>query len=628
MGERPSFGGEEFLKKKYGLHASEEVEEQASRTEKRTNEKVPQKPQERIRNYLSRFEEILERPSEDDLGPDEEFAPTKERGIEALKRILHKEHVIKPEDVPESYFELQKRIAREQGRGDAAITQEQRDQHIEVVIADQEDSLDEWVDYFASPDATYPTWLKYWVTRSVLDMGEYDKEKHAFTKRAKGTVKPFPEIDREALAVVLDAVEKKAKKEQVTLPDLEGPAQAEFQKLLDAADFAKLYAFAMEELGTGLTEEALQETRGEWRTYAQGEDPTALVDSLRGHRTGWCTRGESTAAIQLKGGDFHVYYSLDEEGNPANPRAAIRMEGGHIAEVRGIAEKQNLDLFIGDVVGKKMAEFPDGEQYEKKAEDMKLLTAIEKKTQTNQKLTKEELVFLYELNGTIEGFGYDCDPRVKEIRSKRNSKEDVLILFDCEPREIAWNPKDITPGTKVYVGPLFTGVFTLDTIEHLFTSFPEGKIERRSIEIGGKTPKEYEKELAKEGFSINDSTKELLAKMPISKAMHEIETVRLTIADLGFTKHASHDEVCKRAKELGLELSPAEIGPVLRLALRDQPIGDRFRVAMEPLTGRDGEPVLFGVGRYATGAWLWEEDGEPGLSWRPETSYMFTVRKP
>ena len=73
-----------FLKKKYDLHNAPEVKKQAERTEARTGEKVPQDPSSRIQNYLDRFKEITDRkdPAE------------RERGLEAIKRILHRENII------------------------------------------------------------------------------------------------------------------------------------------------------------------------------------------------------------------------------------------------------------------------------------------------------------------------------------------------------------------------------------------------------------------------------------------------------------------------------------------------------------------------------------------------------
>ena len=57
--------------------------------------------------------------------------------------------------------------------------------------------------------------------------------------------------------------------------------------------------------------------------------------------------------------------------------------------------------------------------------------------------------------------------------------------------------KEVNELTKAYVGPLFKDIFkTLSHLEHLYTSFPEGKITRQSIEIGGQTEKQFEERCA------------------------------------------------------------------------------------------------------------------------------------
>jgi hypothetical protein len=86
-----------FLKEKYNLQDSEEVESAVERTAMRMGEEVSQKPVDRIQNYLDRFNEILDREDPD----------KRERGIEALKRVLHDKLVISSEEVPESAFLLE-----------------------------------------------------------------------------------------------------------------------------------------------------------------------------------------------------------------------------------------------------------------------------------------------------------------------------------------------------------------------------------------------------------------------------------------------------------------------------------------------------------------------------------------
>lgn len=126
-----------------------------------------------------------------------------------IRNAFHNEYVIKPENIPDSYFETQSRIARERGEGNIEISPERKNQLINSVIKDQESSLDNWINYFISPEADhYPMWVKYWAFRSMLKLSLYDKEKKSFGLRGKNTVAPFPELNHEALANVVDKIDK------------------------------------------------------------------------------------------------------------------------------------------------------------------------------------------------------------------------------------------------------------------------------------------------------------------------------------------------------------------------------------------------------------------------------------
>ncbi len=161
--------------------------------------------------------------------------------------------------------------------------------------------------------------------------------------------------------------------------------------------------------------------------------------------------------------------------------------------MRGIAPYQNIDPYISDVATEKLKEFgSEAKTYEKKASDMKKLTEIERKFVSTEKvqdaihkllnspeykknifkdsddpleiqygilldgleiikkknqeleLTKEELRFLYEMDSSIEGFGYQRDPRIDEIRSQRDEKNDYIKILglghlNLRPEEIALN---------------------------------------------------------------------------------------------------------------------------------------------------------------------------------------------
>jgi len=72
--------------------------------------------------------------------------------------------------------------------------------------------------------------------------------------------------------------------------------KAEFEALLKEGNpnFSKLYAWAIDKI-TPISEELLQQTKGQWVKYPKGSDAQKVVDALAQYGTGWCIRGEGTA---------------------------------------------------------------------------------------------------------------------------------------------------------------------------------------------------------------------------------------------------------------------------------------------------------------------------------------------
>lgn len=232
-----SESGHKFLHHKYGkLSGSEEVQDVLDLTQP-DKPIPPTKPEERIQVYLDFLKGLVDRPD-----PKE-----RERGLDAIKQSLYARHVIKPDEIPEAYFESIIKRHREEGHGDIEIPDNQRQELIEPVIMDQKSSLDQWIDYLASPDAKYLDALKYWALRSVLKMGRYDKDKKKFTARYGGTVSPFPERNQQALALVFDAMEKKFVGQSPEFGyDISEETKRKFFDLLSKENFAKLYGLAIE----------------------------------------------------------------------------------------------------------------------------------------------------------------------------------------------------------------------------------------------------------------------------------------------------------------------------------------------------------------------------------------------
>lgn len=325
---------------------------------------------------------------------------------------------------------------------------------------------------------------------------------------------------------------------------------------------------------------------------------------------------------------------------PEAESAVKRTEKGVIKKVPQNPSDRN------DIVKEKLAEFPDGKSYEKKTEDMKHLTEIEKKIKEGKELAKDDLIFLYEIDSPIEYFGYQRDSHIKEIRKTRNIEQDMPIIFECSPKQIARRPEKINENTKAYVGKLERGIFNLIqqyNLEHIYTSFPEGKISIAEASLGGQSEEQIINELeAREQLAKNnkykiyilDDAKSMLKNKEFYtlKNKEQVKLVKLKVRDLGFPDGATTKEMYKKAEEFGLELCPPETGPQIRLHYeeifnREQPRGEYFDIGMKQINIYDGSTTIFDVGRNDDGkAWLAGEWFEPGDKWLPDYEFVFRLR--
>lgn len=403
-----NFTGEEFLSRLFrDMHNEKSVLKSSNSNDSKYV---------KIRKYLSRLENVHNE------------ALRKDR-LSLLKKYYYDKYVIKKENISDDHFNYLEIDALNRGHGhikyDKGILSREKD----VIISDQKRSLDVWIDYFVSDDSRfYPMWFKYYVFQSIVKMGSFDKEKNIYNQRTEKTVSVFPELNREALSLIYDYFNKVLNNNKnYVLSD------SELETLIKSGSFKKIYAYVIKKLLMVEKIEA-KSNEGIWIKYNQGEDHLPLVKSLEGKGTGWCTAGEGTAKEQLSGGDFYVYYTRDYENKYTIPRIAIRMEENSIAEIRGIEKNQNLEPEMEMVVDEKLKEFPDGNLYKKKINDMSKLTNIYNKYLEGKfNYSLDEIKFLYQIEFKIEGFGYEEDPRIKEILQGRNRRVDLSKVLNCEP---------------------------------------------------------------------------------------------------------------------------------------------------------------------------------------------------
>jgi hypothetical protein len=128
-------------------------------------------------------------------------------------------------------------------------------------------------------------------------------------------------------------------------------------------------------------------------------------------------------------------------------------------------------------------------------------------------------------------------------------------------------------------------------------------------------------------IKIGDAADEILGRpaFPYASTITDLELVLLSAADLGVESESSLADVYNRARQVGLQLCPAEAGPQLRLAYRDQPRGEALHIAMEPIATYRGDPTILALANWGSGLLLIGSDGRSESMVHRKSRFVFAV---
>ena len=112
------------------------------------------------------------------------------------------------------------------------------------------------------------------------------------------------------------------------------------------------------------------------------------------------------------------------------------------------------------------------------------------------------------------------------------------------------------------------------------------------VNIGTYKDKEsMQKALEKSRVRVGKGARDILNKIKLSEFRQSLGLVFLTAVDLGFFESASIEDICRVAKDLGLEPCPAEVGP--QLCLQHPDFDGYLFIAMDPIKDLDGDLSFF-----------------------------------
>jgi len=125
---------------------------------------------------------------------------------------------------------------------------------------------------------------------------------------------------------------------------------------------------------------------------------------------------------------------------------------------------------------------------------------------------------------------------------------------------------------------------------------------------------------------LGESADEILGRpaFQYAKKPTQLDLTVVSVLDLGFDGDgATLREIYARALGIGLELCPAEAGPILRLTYLDQPIGEFLNIAMHPIPRYDGGLVDLSIGNGGAGLVLIGGYGGLNLVYAGRARFVF-----
>ncbi|MFJ3390504.1 helicase [Lysinibacillus sp. NPDC086135] len=168
--------------------------------------------------------------------------------------------------------------------------------------------------------------------------------------------------------------------------------------------------------------------------------------------------------------------------------------------------------------------------------------------------------------------------------------------------------------------------------------YPHCPFITRTVEVGSLTKSQLIQKLQQYSILMNEYGEKLFTadKFTTSDKKYSLQTVELTVGDLGFPDGANTDRIFKRAEELGLKLCPLELGPYLRMEYLDQTEGysgdslqqqqapsGSITIASEKLTEDDNFPKGFYLRRINGILWLRGYRADHLHIWNPNDHFIF-----
>jgi hypothetical protein len=171
--------------------------------------------------------------------------------------------------------------------------------------------------------------------------------------------------------------------------------------------------------------------------------------------------------------------------------------------------------------------------------------------------------------------------------------------------------------------------------------YPDCPTISRTVEMGGYTKSQLIQKMQQHAIFMNEFAEMLFAndRFTVADKKYTLTTIELTVSNLGFSEGATTIQIFYRAKQLGLELCPLEVGPYLRIQYLDQPEGylgksqqnqapyGSITIASEILNEDINFPKGFYLRRIKGELWIRGYVADEQHVWGPNDHFVFCLPK-
>ena len=193
-----------------------------------------------------------------------------------------------------------------------------------------------------------------------------------------------------------------------------------------------------------------------WVNFKKGSQPVEVFQKIRENNV-WQLTVKDLYDI-LVAHDILIYFVKDV------PKLMVYLaDGKRVNGVFGYGENNSIEEEYLDELKKELTKFKCNHNEVGKVNNLIKLYEIKHK----DKLSKEDLEFLYQIKVPVKGFNNEVEDMLDEILEDRDRNEDIASLLDVDADNITDDIDELDESTECFIGNLTIDEDNVDLVSNL-----------------------------------------------------------------------------------------------------------------------------------------------------------------